>query len=224
MSHHNPVRVLIVDDHRLMAESLAAALSTEDDLEIVGLASTSAEALAMARRQRPSVVLMDVRLPDADGVVAASEVEKLDPAIKVVMLTGFDDDSALSRAIDAGCAGFLRKSSDLGTVVDAVRRADSGEPVFSADDLSRLVRQLRGDTPVGGDLTLREREVLQLLAEGATTDVLAEALFISKHTARSHVRNILAKLHAHSKLEAVAIALRSGLVTVDSGNQPGAVP
>jgi DNA-binding NarL/FixJ family response regulator len=100
-------------------------------------------------------------------------------------------------------------------VVDAVRRVHAGEPVFSATDLSRLVRQLRGDGGIGADLTGREREVLQLLAQGATTEALADRLYISKHTARSHVRNILAKLGAHSKLEAVSMALRAGLVTVE---------
>lgn len=218
MSDDMAIRVLIVDDHKLMAESLAAALTTEPDLWVVGIASTSSEAVAVVEEEKPSVVLMDFRLPDADGAMAAAEIRMVAPQAKVVMLTGYDDDTALSRAIDAGCAGFIHKSADLGTVVDAVRRAHAGEPVFSATDLSRLVRQLRGEAGLGGDLTGREREVLQLLAQGMPTDALADRLYISKHTARSHVRNILAKLGAHSKLEAVAIALRSGLVEVDKEN------
>jgi DNA-binding NarL/FixJ family response regulator len=215
MTNPTTISVLVVDDHRLMAESLAAALASEPDLEVVGIAGTSEEAVDLVRSEHPGVVLMDFRLPDTDGANAAAEVRAVDPSARVVMLSGFNDDTALNRAIDAGCSGFIHKTADLDTVVDAVRRAASGEPIFSATDLSRLVRQLRGETPVGSDLTTREREVLQLLAEGATTEALADRLFISKHTARSHVRNILAKLGAHSKLEAVAIALRAGLVTVD---------
>lgn len=208
------ITVLVVDDHRLMAESLATALSTEPDLEVVGVAGTSQEAVDLVRSQQPGVVLMDFRLPDADGASAAAEVRDVDPDTRVVMISGHTDDDALNRAIDAGCSGFIHKTADLNTVVDAVRRAHSGEPVFSAADLSRLVRQLRGEPAIGGDLTRREREVLQLLAEGATTEALAQQLYISKHTARSHVRNILGKLDAHSKLEAVSVALRAGLVTV----------
>lgn len=208
------ITVLVVDDHRLMAESLATALSTEPDLEVVGVAGTSQEAVDLVRSQQPGVVLMDFRLPDADGASAAAEVRDVDPDTRVVMISGHTDDDALNRAIDAGCSGVIHKTADLNTVVDAVRRAHSGEPVFSAADLSRLVRQLRGEPAIGGDLTRREREVLQLLAEGATTEALAQQLYISKHTARSHVRNILGKLDAHSKLEAVSVALRAGLVTV----------
>jgi DNA-binding NarL/FixJ family response regulator len=214
-SNGAPISVLVVDDHKLMAESLAKALDSEPDLTVVGVAANSREAMDRVRDHHPNVILMDFRLPDSDGADVASQVRAAVPGTKVVMLTGFTDDTALNRAIDAGCSGFIHKTAGLETVVDAVRRAHSGEPVFSATDLSRLVRQLRGETPVGSDLTPREREVLQLLADGVATDVLADRLYISKHTARSHVRNILAKLGAHSKLEAVAIALRAGLVTVD---------
>jgi DNA-binding NarL/FixJ family response regulator len=210
------IRVLIVDDHQMMAEGLEAALEAEPDLEVVAVAGTAAGAVAAAAEHRPDVVLMDFRLPDRDGARAAADVRRADPDVVVLMLSGYGDDATLSRAIDAGCAGFVHKSGDIETVVDAVRRARAGEPVFSTEDLAKLVRHLRGDAaPVGSDLTSRELEVLQLLAEGVTTDALAERLYISRHTARSHVRNILAKLGAHSKLEAVAIAARSGIVTLD---------
>lgn len=210
------MRVLVVDDHQMMAESLAAVLGSEPDVDVVGVAATAADALARATDLTPDVVLMDFRLPDGDGGTATEAIRRAVPSTQVVMFSGYVDDSTLSRAVDAGCVGFVHKTADVDTLLDAVRRADLGEPVFSADDLSRLVRHLRDDTrPVGSDLTSRELEVLQLLAEGATTDRLAEQLFISKHTARSHVRNILAKLGAHSKLEAVAVAARAGIVSID---------
>ena len=211
-----PVRVLVVDDHQMMAESLAAVLGSEADVEVVGVAATAAEGFDAATTLTPDVVLMDFRLPDGDGAGATEAIRQALPAVQVVMLSGYVDDATLSRAVNAGCAGFVHKTADVDTLLDAVRRADAGEPVFSADDLSRLVRHLHDDArPVGSDLTTRELEVLQLLAEGATTERLAEQLFISKHTARSHVRNILAKLDAHSKLEAVAIAARAGIVSID---------
>ncbi len=212
------IRVLIVDDHQMMAEGIQAALEAEPDIRVVATVGTAADAVAAAAAHHPDVVLMDFRLPDRDGSQAAADVRRSTPGAAIVMLTGFGDDATLTRAIDAGCAGFVHKSSDIDTVVDAVRRARAGEPVFSADDLAKLVRHLRGDSPaVGSDLTSRELEVLQLLAEGVTTDTLAERLYISKHTARSHVRNILAKLGAHSKLEAVAVAARAGIVNLDPG-------
>jgi DNA-binding NarL/FixJ family response regulator len=210
------IRVLIVDDHQMMAEGIRAALESEPDIVVVGVAGNAADAVSVAAATVPDVVLMDFRLPDRDGSQAAVDVRGAVAGVAVVMLTGFGDDATLTRAIDAGCAGFVHKSADIDTVVDAVRRARAGEPVFSAEDLSKLVRHLRGDTtPVGADLTTRELEVLQLLAEGVTTEALSERLYISKHTARSHVRNILAKLGAHSKLEAVAVAARAGIVSLD---------
>jgi DNA-binding NarL/FixJ family response regulator len=199
------IRVLIVDDHQMMAEGIRAALESEPDIVVVGVAGNAADAVSVAA----------ATVPD-DGSQAAVDVRGAVAGVAVVMLTGFGDDATLTRAIDAGCAGFVHKSADIDTVVDAVRRARAGEPVFSAEDLSKLVRHLRGDTtPVGADLTTRELEVLQLLAEGVTTEALSERLYISKHTARSHVRNILAKLGAHSKLEAVAVAARAGIVSLD---------
>lgn len=210
------IQVLIVDDHQMMAEGLRAVLETEPDVGVVGVAGTAASALDMASELHPDVVLMDFRLPDGDGGTAAATIRDAVPGSHVVMLTGYADDATLARAIDAGCVGFVHKTADVDTVIDAVRRAHAGEPVFSSDDLSKLVRHLRGETaPVGSDLTGRELEVLQLLAEGVTTEALAERLFISKHTARSHVRNILGKLGAHSKLEAVAVAARAGVITID---------
>lgn len=210
------ISVLIVDDHQMMAEGLGAVLGAEADIEVTGVAGRVQDALRLAESHRPDVVLMDFRLPDGDGATAAAEVRSRLPGTQVVMLTGFADDATLARAVDAGCAGLVHKSADVDTVIDAVRRAHAGEPVFSAGDLSKLVRHLRGGaSPVGGDLTARELEVLELLAQGITTDALAAQLFISKHTARSHVRNILSKLGAHSKLEAVAIAARSGIVSLD---------
>jgi DNA-binding NarL/FixJ family response regulator len=212
------ISVLIVDDHQVLAEGLRVALGSEPDIDVLAVAAEVGGVVELATQHRPDVVLMDFRLPDGDGATAAGQIRAALPGTQVIMLTGFGDDATLARAIDAGCAGFLRKSADLETVMDAVRRAHAGEPVFSPEDLSKLVRHLRGETEaMGSDLTSRELEVLQLLAQGVTTDGLSERLYISKHTARSHVRNILSKLGAHSKLEAVAIAARAGIVTIDRG-------
>lgn len=212
-----PISVVVADHRRLVAECTAAALSAQPDLSVVAIAGTSAGAVDAARAARPDVVLSDVALPDADGVATARAIGEVSPGTRVLLVAGSAVDGLLSSAVEAGCAGVVPTSASLPTLADAVRRAHAGQPVFSPEDLTKLLHQMRSEPAVGADLTSREREVLQLLAEGVSTEALAEQLFISKHTARSHVRNILGKLGAHSKLEAVSIALRAGLVQVPQG-------
>ncbi len=210
----NSIGVLIVDDHALIADSLAAALGEDPDLEVLGVAGTAAEAYQLVGDFAPDVVLMDFRLPDDDGAAVTDRIREQHPGIQVLMITGYDDVEALSRAIDAGCAGYLHKSTDLGSVVNAVHLVNQGGELFPAEGLTHLVRLLKKQLAMGAYLTSREREVLNLIAEGVTTDVVAARMGISKNTARSHVRNILSKLDVHSKLEAVMLGLRLGLVGV----------
>lgn len=220
MQETNRVRVLIVDDHRLMAEGLRAAMETEPDIDVVGLANTVPRALQMVEETTPDVVLMDLHLPTGDGIDASTAIKAARPDTRVVILTGDDDERSIARAVTAGCDGFLTKTTSIEGLVEGVRRAGSGETVFAPDALAKVVRHLshRDDAPSELRLSVRELEVLELLATGASTEHMATALFVSVHTIRSHVRHILEKLGAHSKLEAVAIALREGLV------QPGGQP
>lgn len=202
-----PARVVIIEDHRVVAEALAAVIASEDDLEVVGIAGTVAEGLELVRRAAPELVLMDHQLPDGNGIDATVRLRAQRPDTVVVMLTGTGTEAVLLQAVAAGCSGFLLKEEGVRRVVDVMRSALAGEMTYSA-----LVRRSGGTSAPRPSLTPRELEVLALLAEGATTTAVRERLFLSTHTVRNHVRNIITKLGAHSKLEAVAIARRDGLV------------
>lgn len=206
--------VLLVDDHAVLAESLSVLLGRQADLDVVGTARTLAEAHRLVGSSRPDVVLLDVALPDGDGVAEIPALLERHPGARIVVLTGSTSDRVLVAAVEAGAAGFLSKSGGVRRVVDTVRAAAADEAVLPEATLERLVplmqqraeeRQVR--------LTEREVEVLQLVAEGMTNAAIAERLVVSLHTVRNHVARISRKLVAHSKLEALSIALRQGLVT-----------
>lgn len=207
------ISVLVVDDQLMFAQALTLALSEEADIDVRGTAGSVAEAVAAAQRHTPDVVLMDYDLPDGNGAEATRSIRAMLPATKVVMITSFDDDHILIDAIDAGCAGFVPKTNAIEQVVSAVRAVAAGEALVSPSMMARLLPRLsRSYKGIGSDLTPREHEILGLLAQGITNQAIAERLVISTHTVRNHVQNILSKLHAHSKLEAVANAAREGLV------------
>jgi DNA-binding NarL/FixJ family response regulator len=207
------VRVLIVDDHEVLASSLAMVLNHEDDITSVGTASSLADARTMIGSSRPDVILLDHRLPDGDGVAAIGELRDLRPGVGIVVLTASTSDHVLLAAIDAGAAGFLSKTRGIEDVTAAVRAAAAGESVISPELLGRLLRRFqRGRDHHNTELTDREREVLGLVAEGLTNATIAERLFVSVHTVRNHIASLSAKLGAHSKLEALSIAVRQGLL------------
>lgn len=207
------VRVLIVDDHGVLAHSLAQALEAESDLTVVGQAETLARAEALIPSVVPDVLLLDHRMPDGDGVSAIPRLRALRPAMAVVMLTASAAEHVMVAAIEAGVSGFVSKTSGLEELTSAVRAAAAGEAVVSPQMLSRLLPRLhRHSGAVRVTLTEREREVLDLVAEGMTNAAIADQLVVSVHTVRNHVANLSAKLGASSKLEALAIAVREGLL------------
>lgn len=209
----SPLRVVIVDDHKLVAEGVAATLGAAPDIEVVGLGGTAASAVDLVRVYQPEVVLLDQRLPDGDGIDAIPRILATSPESKIVILTASDDDGLLLRAIEAGVAGFVTKGRSMSALVEAVRAAANGEAVIAPDALARLLPRLADlRRRPGDDLSPREREVLTLLVEGASNNDIASHLTISYATARNHVQAVITKLGAHSKLEAVAIALREGIV------------
>ena len=211
--HTTPIRVLIVDDHDVFASSLAQVLALEPDLLTVGTAHSITEARTLIPHALPDVVLMDHRLPDGDGVEAIVELKLLRQATKYVVLTASTADHVLVSAIEAGASGFLSKSRSLDEVRSAVRAAHSGEAVISPELLARLLPRLnRHREPGRVELTERELDVLALLAEGLANSEIAARLVVSVHTIRNHVANLSAKLGAHSKLEALSIAIRKGLL------------
>ena len=209
-----PARVLIVDDHEVLAASLAQVLDHEPDLDVVGSAGTLERARALIATEAPDVVLLDHRLPDGDGVEAIAGLLEMHPAASVVVLTATTADHVLVAAIEGGASGFVSKTRGIAEVTSAVRAAAAGESVISPELLARLLPRLhRREAVARNQLTDREREVLELLAEGLSNAAIADRLFVSVHTVRNHVANLSSKLGAHSKLEALSIAVREGLLT-----------
>ena len=207
------IRVLIVDDHDVLGSSLAHALGHEDDIVAVGVAGTLARARTLITTTAPDVVLLDHRLPDGNGVDAIGDLRALRPSMQVVVLTASPAEQVMLAAIQAGASGFLSKTRSLSEVTGAVRAAAAGEAVISPEMLARLLpRMQRGTSTSQTALTEREREVLALLADGLTNAAIAERLVVSVHTVRNHVSNLSAKLGARSKLEALSIAMRDGLL------------
>jgi len=214
------VRVLIVDDHDMFAESLQLALSAERDLTVVGTAANLAQARALVVSTTPDVILLDHRLPDGLGVDSIGELRALRPSVSVVVLTAEAEGAMLVAATEAGCAGFILKTSPLEQLVTAVRTAAAGEIMVSPDLLGRLLSRLQQQHERPGHaLTAREREILELIAEGLTNAAIAARLFISVNTVRNHVQSLLAKLDAHSKLEALSVAIREGLIEPPGATQ-----
>jgi two-component system, NarL family, response regulator LiaR len=215
------VRVLVVDDHRMFAEALEMLLAGEEDVEIAGAVGTGEEALEVVARVSPHVVLMDIDLPGIDGIEATRRIRELSPSTQVVIITAYQEPAVMAQAIEAGACGFVPKTQTADQLVGVIRGAAAGEMVLPSGDiravLGRLQAAQRARTDAGlliDQLTSREIQVLQALAQGASTKEVAESLFISQLTVQTHVKNILAKLGVHSKLEAVTFALRHDVIGI----------
>jgi DNA-binding NarL/FixJ family response regulator len=210
-------RVLVVDDHVIFAQLVERALRQETDLTCVGTASSLALARRMCTTLKPDVVLMDVRLPDGDGVDATIDVVTEDPDVRVVVLSAFIDAALMRRASLAGATALLAKDGDLDDLLHAIRSSEAGSLAVNPKLLHQLVRE-SGRAAPGPDLTQREREVLRMLAEGWDLTLIAKEMSISVHTCRGHVKNVLAKLGVHSQLQAVVVAMRYGLLEPGMGH------
>jgi DNA-binding NarL/FixJ family response regulator len=212
-----PIRVLLVDDHQLLTGSLSQLLAREPDIEVVGVAGTVADATVMAR-ERLDVVLMDYRLPDGTGADAARAIKARWGNVRIVMLTALNDDETVLESIQAGADGYLTKDRAVEEVVSAVRSAHAGETLLPRSVIMGIAQRVAAARDKGADrrqveqLTPRELEVLRALTDGLSTPEICDRLFITANTLRTHVQNIMGKLRVHSKLEAVAFALRHRLV------------
>jgi DNA-binding NarL/FixJ family response regulator len=210
------IRVLVVDDHHLVAEAMTELLTRASGVEVVGIANTGRAGVDLAIQEHPDVILMDFRLGDMRGSDATREIRRTIPDVKVIMVTGEVAESILVDAVEAGCVGFVTKGSHFRELVSAVEAAASGEILISPDMLPKVLRRIRRvDHPASVKLTPRETEILQLLSEGRSNDEIAGRLFLSLHTIRKHVQNVIEKLGCHSKLEAVAAAVRHDLVRIE---------
>lgn len=207
------IRVVVVDDHDMVAEALIRVLGDEPDIEVVGRTGSAAGAVDLVETARPDLAIVDYRLPDGNGAATAVRLRAVSPGTQVVMVTGSPQDEVLMAAVEAGCRGFMTKDRAVAELVSAVRIVHGGGAFVPASALADLLPRLSRDyQPTGADLTRREREVLDMLALGLATPDIAARLYLSVNTVRNHVQNLLAKLGAHSKLEAVAVARRHGLL------------
>jgi DNA-binding NarL/FixJ family response regulator len=217
------VRVLLVDDDQLMRAGLRAVLSSDADIEVVGEAATGRAAVARVRALRPDLVLMDVRMPDLDGIAATREVLATSPDVKVVILTTFEDDDYIFGALSAGASGFLLKRTTPEELLAAIHTVAAGDSLLSPSVtrivLERLARQPAPQVAGSAvaDLTPREREVLGLVARGLSNGEIAAALVIEESTVKTHVKRILGKLGLRDRIQAVIFAYESGIT------QPGPV-
>jgi DNA-binding NarL/FixJ family response regulator len=205
-----PIRVAIVDDHAMVAESLKRLLEAEHDMQVVALAVNVAGAIEVARMCQPDVMVMDYVLPDGDGVSATTVIRGEWPGMKVLLLTGSSSSDVVAAALDAGCVGYVEKTNASASLTAAVRSVHAGEAVLPQAKLGSLLA--RGDPGPDAILTKREREILKRLETGASNKAIARELTVSLNTIRTHVQSILKKLGAHSKLEAVSLARKQGVL------------
>jgi NarL family two-component system response regulator LiaR len=209
------ISVLIADDHPFVRHGLRTYLETLDDMEVVGEASDGVEAVELAERTLPDVVLMDPVMPELDGVEATRRIRDASPATRVIVLTSFDDDERVFPAIKAGATGYLLKDVRPADLAEAVRKSSRGEALLASSVAARLMQEVSGERPASAGLTERELEVLRLIARGLSNKLIAHELVVSEKTVKTHVSNILAKLHLADRTQAALYAVREGLAKLD---------
>ncbi|HEV2727800.1 MAG TPA: response regulator transcription factor [Solirubrobacterales bacterium] len=213
------VKVMVVDDDELMRAGLRAVLSSDDEIEVVEEAGDGHQAVRRARRSRPEVVLMDVRMPELDGIAATEELLAAAPEAKVVILTTFEEDEYIHGALRAGASGFLLKRTSPEELTAAVHRVAAGEALLSPSVTRRVIDQMvarplprAGDDPRLAELTPREREVLELIARGLSNREIAAELVVEETTVKTHVKRVLTKLGVRDRVHAVILAYEAGVV------------
>lgn len=209
--------VLLVDDEISFSELLAGAIAREHDMEVVGTAKSVTEALAQVKRARPDVVVMDVRLPDGDGIDATTRVKALHPPARVLVLTSHSDADTLLRAAESGAAGWMVKARPVAEILHAIRTVAHDGLLVTSDDLIEIIRRLQGERAEGDvidrlNLTPRELDVLACLSHGMDPSDAAEALSITVNTCRGYLKSLYAKLGVHSQLEAVIRSTHLGIL------------
>jgi DNA-binding NarL/FixJ family response regulator len=213
------IRVILVDDHNLVRIGLKAYFSTLPDIQVVGEAATGEEAVRLAADLAPDVVLMDLIMPGMDGVEATRQVKKISPRTQVIVVTSYHEDEHIFPAIRAGALSYVLKDIDPDDLANAIRRANAGEAVINPRVAARLVKELHGQPQQAlnpfSELTGRELDVLRQIAAGKSNHEIAAALVISEKTVKSHITNILSKLHLADRTQAAVFAWQAGIVRRD---------
>lgn len=211
----NPIRVLIADDHPVFRFGLRMVLLAEDDLELAGEAENGRQAVELARELRPDVALLDIDMPELDGIAATEQLLRNDPAIGILILTMLEDDASVLAAMRAGARGYIVKGSGSAEIARAIRGVAAGEAILGPSVAAKVMSALQPPTHAPArpfpELTRREYEVLQLLAQGQSNSAIADQLFVSEKTVRNHLSLIFDKLGVSSRAEAIVLAHRHGI-------------
>jgi DNA-binding NarL/FixJ family response regulator len=213
------IEVLLIDDHRMFSDALELLLKGEESLSMIGAAENAEDALEMCEQRCPDVVLMDIDLPGMDGIQATRRVKQICPEAQVVIITALQQPDLISRAIEAGACGYVPKTHAADQLVGVIKRAAEGDMILPTGEIGAILERLRQSRrarseaeQILGRLSSREIQILQALSEAKSTSEVAASLFISPLTVQSHVKSILGKLGVRSKLEAVMLALRHGVI------------
>ncbi len=215
----NVIRIILVDDHNMVRMGLKAYFSTLPDIQVIGEAASGEEAVRLAAELTPDVILMDLLMPGMDGVEATRQVKKVSPHTQVIVVTSYHEDEHIFPAIRAGALSYVLKDIDPDELAEAIRRANAGEAVINPRVATRLVKELHGprDEAVNpfSELTDREMEVLRQIAAGKSNHEIAEVLVISEKTVKTHITNLLTKLHLSDRTQAAVYAWQEGIVRRD---------
>ena len=208
----NVIQILLIEDQTLMRQGLKTILDLEPGFRVIGEAADGESGVQMALEMRPDAILMDIQMPHLNGVEATTQLCRQWPEAKVIILTTFDRDDYVYQGVRAGALGYLLKDAPANKLIETIRRVHAGEVFIQPEIASRALREMMRSTATAEPLSEREREVLVLLAQGASNKDMAEKLFITEGTVKNHVSNILAKLQAENRTQAADIARRQGLV------------
>jgi two-component system, NarL family, response regulator LiaR len=208
------IRVMLVDDHDMVRRGLAVFLEAFDDLHLVGEAASGEEAIQICRQLKPDVVLMDVIMPEMDGIETTRALLQECPGVRVIALTSFNDEGMVPSALQAGAISFLFKDVSIDDLANAIRAAYNGRSTLSPEATQVLISMAKRPSPPGQNLTRREREILSLMVKGLTNPAIANQLGVSRSTIKTHVSHILTKLEVSNRLEAVSIAIEHKLIPI----------
>lgn len=211
------IRVIVADDHPIVRSGIVGLLALDPGLDVVGEASDGAEAVALAARVRPDVVLMDLRMPGVSGIEATARIVAEHPAVRVLVLTTYETDDDILSAIEAGASGYLLKAAPQEEIVAGIRAVAEGHTVLAPAIAATLVTRMRGDRPERPQLSPRELEVLRLVAAGRSNPEIARDLFIGEATVKTHLIHVFEKLEVSDRTRAVTLALELGLLSSRAG-------